>query len=731
MQYFGISGGNAVKKCLIAISLLLFSLKGLFAAAVIDNNFNSETISSHLEYLEDPSGSLQFEEARRSSAWNQIHTESVTFGFTSKTYWFKFSLENQSALKNFLFEITYPLLDSVIFYKPDGKGGYARYETGDKLPFSHRPFTHVSFIFPLEQDEGTQDYYFRIQTTSSFTFAAKLYTVTSFFQKLNEEMPAIWIFYGLLIIMIVYNFIIFVSSRDVSYFYYSLFIACWVVLQMCLNGYSFQYLWPNSLWWQDKANSFFMAITYFSVGLFFIYFMELPEKYPKTNIVCWASSIVPGFILAMISLVIPYAISIKITSAFSGVSAAILYTIGLILWLKYKSRQAFFVQLAFLGFVIGIVLYVFKTFGILPANFVTHYSIQIGATLMIILLSLGLADKINTMRRDLQVLLTRQKESERIAVEKAEFLRGIVETVNHISGDFTKVSRELRDISQTFSQLSMEQASTSEEMSATFDELVSSIERIHQSTLYQQAEGEKSKKYTDDLSGAQRNMVKESIQVARSVEAISEAAKTTEESLKSMTERMQIINDGGKEIDQFVAIIDDISDRINLLSLNAAIEAARAGEYGRGFAVVADEIGKLAQATSDNSKSIANRIKTIISDIEEGTRLVMNTKESTDVIFSMVDTIQKGIEEVKNSMAVQNKTLETVVKQASLIETLSKEVATSTQEQKDSMVQTLHTIERLSEMAMEISSANQRIIGFIQEISLNSEKLAKAVEGTV
>jgi len=175
-------------------------------------------------------------------------------------------------------------------------------------------------------------------------------------------------------------------------------------------------------------------------------------------------------------------------------------------------------------------------------------------------------------------------------------------------------------------------------------------------------------------------------------------------------------------------MIDDISDKINLLSLNAAIEAARAGEYGRGFAVVADEIGKLAQATSDNSKSIANRIKGIIVDIGEGNALVGSTKNSTDVIFSMVATIGAGIDAVRELMVKQNEALEMVVKQAKIVDVLSRDVVTSTQEQMNSMVQTMRTIERLAEMASEISNANQRIRDFVLAIGSNSEKLAEVVE---
>lgn len=699
---------------------------------VIDQNFSSQTIGKSIEYLEDPSSQLSFDDAKNSSRWMRFYVDAFNFGFTESAYWFRFKVDNRSKSDMFLFEISYPMLDSVVFYRPDGKGGYESFQTGDMMPFSHREVEHVSFIFHLNQKIGTsEEYFFRIKTTSSFNFEAKLYTQSAFFFKINSEQPVIWIFYGLMIIMVVYNFIIFISSRDLAYLFYSIFISSWIILQMCLNGYAFQYLWPNAIWWANNSLPFFIAMTYATVGIFFIYFLELSHQHRFFRIGIWVICIVPALILSALSLLVKYSLAIKVTTFFAGISAGFLYLAGLILVFKYKSRQANFIVMSFMGFVVGIVMYVLKTFGILPQNFITQWSIQMGSALVVVLLSFGLADKITLMRRDLVRLLGEQKKNEQTALEKARFLEGVVQTVNGISSDFLRVSHELGQVSTAFAHLSMEQASTSEQMSATFDELVASIERIHQSTLHQQEEGEKSRRFADELSLAQRSMVKESIQVARSVEKISRAAKTTEESLKMMTDRMNIINAGGKEIDQFVAIIDDISDKINLLSLNAAIEAARAGEYGRGFAVVADEIGKLAQATSDNSKSIASRIKKIITDIEEGTNLVLNTKESTDVIFSMVDTIEKGIEEVKNLMAAQNKVLDVVVKQAGIIETLSKDVVVSTQEQKDSMVQTMHTIERLSEMAMEISSANHKIVGFIQAISSNSEKLARAVEGAV
>lgn len=74
----------------------------------------------------------------------------------------------------------------------------------------------------------------------------------------------------------------------------------------------------------------------------------------------------------------------------------------------------------------------------------------------------------------------------------------------------------------------------------------------------------------------------------------------------------------------FIRTIDNLSDKINLLALNASIEAARAGEHGKGFNILAQEIRKLAFEAKGSSCEIAGSIMKMRSIVEQTVSMVLD-----------------------------------------------------------------------------------------------------------
>ena len=177
-----------------------------------------------------------------------------------------------------------------------------------------------------------------------------------------------------------------------------------------------------------------------------------------------------------------------------------------------------------------------------------------------------------------------------------------------------------------------------------------SIDRIRESLNSAQKAFETQISAVEESSAAVEQMLS-------SINNIAAISKAKQQTLEELTESAQ---QGKAEIDatvsafmsidkmttiimEMVGMISDISERTNLLAINAAIEAAHAGDRGRGFAVVASEVGKLAESSQKNAASISDTMKTIIGDIKK-------TGESSTLLKGSINKILIQVKETTSSM---------------------------------------------------------------------------------
>ena len=144
------------------------------------------------------------------------------------------------------------------------------------------------------------------------------------------------------------------------------------------------------------------------------------------------------------------------------------------------------------------------------------------------------------------------------------------------------------------------------------------------------------------------NLVKESIS---SVEEILKMIDELNEIAEESATRIKELEKLSKDIEQFAGVISSISNRTNILSLNASIEAARAGEHGRGFAVVASEVRNLA---AQSSKEITDTITMVQQSVGKTVDSMKNIYENSNQQKEKADGIGNVLNKVVEAAYTAN-----------------------------------------------------------------------------
>ncbi|HNX59368.1 MAG TPA: methyl-accepting chemotaxis protein [Spirochaetota bacterium] len=264
--------------------------------------------------------------------------------------------------------------------------------------------------------------------------------------------------------------------------------------------------------------------------------------------------------------------------------------------------------------------------------------------------------------------------------------------IGKFSTNFSSIIREIRKTIHSLTELSGELSTAMEEQSAASstlsDNSQTQAEMQHNlmTAITRNAESlGKASSHVDALTSTFDSLLGRIEALSETINSVSEQSRKaialsssisseimlSEDSLRSSVEVMKRIGQTSEEMKSIIAIINDISDRINLLSLNASIESARAGEAGRGFAVVSEEISKLADQTSASMKNIDDLIRLSSEEIRKGGMSISATVENMNCMINDISAITSMIQSMNEHMNRQVSVNSDVTREAESVKTIT------------------------------------------------------------
>ncbi len=378
----------------------------------------------YAEYLEDSSRSLTIDTilSRRSDAkFQPLGSKVKNIGYTDSAYWIRFPVRNSEGEKTEWWLNTLPVWINVIDIYIIHKKHIVHKRGGVNFPFSHREIKVNDLIFPLYLDaRETVWIYIRVFTVSSqlniSVWSPERYLENYYlYQVLNG------LYFGLIFVMAVYNFMIFLSIRDRSYLYYTIYLVAMGLFLMSMTGYGFAYLWPNLTEIGITISRIFSSLYLIAAILQAINFLQLKRNFYRSYIFLLVLIAAP--LCVIILFFIPSVRARAFLPAWSAVNATVITSVIFILSLRAfirGYRPARYYTLAWIFPLIGIVVFVLKQFAVIPESILVEYSIHVGTTFEVAFISLALTHRIRLLRKEKEAAQKNALDAQRVLMEELE-----------------------------------------------------------------------------------------------------------------------------------------------------------------------------------------------------------------------------------------------------------------------------------------------------------------------
>ena len=383
---------------LFAISIVLFASVRA-ATTRVDAAFVNAPLGPSVEVLEDPSGKLEFDAVRTATGFKPAPNLGTNFGFTRSAWWLRFTVANNgNSERHVLLREDYPLIDYLDLWAPDAAGGWRHTATGDRTLFSTRQFAHRDYLFELIlPPQSEQTFYVRGASDGPVDLDFTLYESHALIGALSREQLAYGVYYGGFLVLVLYNFFIFLIVRDRAFFYYLLYASSYGLYFAIHNGIAFEFLWPNDPAWGNQSLLVMLALSLIFGLQFTRTFLDTAGFASRLDKVAIALQALAGLGL-FASFFAPYAVLILPLALLTVIVTVLIITMGTLGLVKgYQPARYFMIAWGML--LAGVMMYMLKVFGLLPHNVFTQNGFQVGSLLEMVLLSLALASRLRDLRQ--------------------------------------------------------------------------------------------------------------------------------------------------------------------------------------------------------------------------------------------------------------------------------------------------------------------------------------------
>lgn len=246
----------------------------------------------------------------------------------------------------------------------------------------------------------------KVQSSYSVFMPAK-FMVTEKLSSSEKNDDLIYsMYFGIIVIMSLYNIFVYFSTRNTSYLYYVFYTATFGLAQFTLLGYYQTIFGHGNLIQTKQLGIVFSGLS----GIFGIFFFSSFLDAKKNLKLIY--KVLMLFAFAYLFVIIAglfkwFGIAFNLLNL-NAISVGVSGIIGAG-YLSYQgNRPARFFFVAWIAFMIALVVFVLLNLGIVSYNQFTKFILPLGSALEVGLLSFALADKINILSMENETLVREQ-----------------------------------------------------------------------------------------------------------------------------------------------------------------------------------------------------------------------------------------------------------------------------------------------------------------------------------